>query len=254
MQHQLEDFTKYLMSVEVQKDAKTEDGEPRRITVGLMTVGSVDSDGEIVDQQSAALAMPAYMKAGGPVLLNHDSGGAPGRCIEYELVHRVGVGWMPTTKPEETDAIRVTTEYGRGYKFPTLWYGQVSVDDVWEQVRQRMMATHSIGFKGWRKSDHETAEEAPRVFVDRIFEYSVVVVPMQQEAAMAVQLMKAAGFNGCEHCRDHLVRRLGEWGKRVPHQQSKVIMETIRQSESGRDEDLFELAKAIRDAARIWEK
>jgi len=257
----IKDYHKLCASVHV---VKGEGGDDRRLTVGLMTVGSVDSDMEIVDQKTAFKSMGGFVAAGGPVLLNHDHGGACGRCIAYQGMQRHSDGgWAKTDDTNRMQAIQVTTEVGRGYKFATFWHGSVSVDDVWEQVRQRMMPAHSIGFQGFTSdkstedfTDAVTGEtrQARRIFVRRTMEYSFVTIPTQQEAALAVQLMKAAGLPQCDTCRGALAQRMQDWAQRLPRAQGQEIVEHARRLAAKQQAPgvLADMARAIREAAQVW--
>lgn len=198
-------YEKQLATVHVKAD------EQERLTVGMMTVGTVDSDGEIVDQQSALESMPAFLASGGPVQYNHDQGGNIGRCVGYEAMVRRDNKWVPAGSLEP-EGIQVTTLYGKGYNVPTLFHGLVNVDDIWQQIAQRMLRTHSIRFLGEERDPVERAAgAAPRVYVQRTLEYSVVTIPAQADAVLAVQLAKAAGVAGCASCARAMASKLAEW-------------------------------------------
>lgn len=237
---------KRLAGVEVEKA----DSKGERITSGLMTVGSVDSDQEIVDQRSALAAMPAFKEAGMPVQYNHDSGGNIGRGIDYLAVRRAdsrdsGPQWVPADETT-VEAIKVWTLYGQGYQVPTLFHGLVPVDDIWSQIAQKMLRTHSIRFLGGPQDPVDVnAGAVPRLDVERILEYSVVTIPSQREATMAVQLAKAAGFGRCTECTDQLATRLAEWEDRVGQAQGRAIIEAAR----ARVSDVSRLAHNLHDLA-----
>src|SRR3990172_2386759 len=217
-------FEKILASIETKAE-----GDGRRLSVGLMTVGSKDTDNEIVDQATALRAMPAFIRAGGPCLFNHDRGGAPGRCIDYTGLRKSG---EPTMNAEETYAIQVTTEYGKGYTFATLFYGPQRVDDIWAQLIQKMLPAHSIAFRGYTAGSAlgDTDDEgAVRIFVRRILEYSVLTVPAHEEATVAAQLMKMAGLHECTSCKQQLAVKIEDWSRRLPNAQGRELIDRARE-------------------------
>lgn len=224
-------------SIKIEEPAK-------RITSGLVTVGSVDSDGEVVDQQTVLDAMPRYMKAGGPVMWNHGMGGNIGRCLEYTPVRRAGDGWV-LSGTADAEAVRVITEYGKGYEIGTMW-GPMKVDDIWARIEQGMERTHSINMLAKRVTQDNST--APRLKVHRVLEYSVVTVPAQEEAVFEVQRMAWAVADGklCEHCTEMMTRRVRDAALlRAVLDQARHELVTAAQ---GRELERF--ARAFHDAAK----
>lgn len=218
--------------------------DDKRITAGLMTVGTIDSDGEVVDQQTVLDAMPRYMAAGAPVCWNHGMGGNIGRCLEYTPVRRAGDGWV-TSGPADAQAVQVITEYGRGYDIGTF-YGPLSVDDIWQQIKQLMVRTHSIGMLAKRIMAEQST--APVLKVNRVLEYSVVTVPAQEEAVFEVQRMVRAVANGklCTHCTEVMGRR---------ERDAELIMAVLHQARhelaaAAAADDLEQGARAFHDAIK----
>lgn len=239
-------YEKTLATVHVKADEK------ERITIGMMTVGSIDSDNEIVDQQSALESMPAFLASGGPVQYNHDQGGNIGRCVGYEPMVINQGKWVPAGSAEP-EGIQVTTLYGKGYQVPTLFHGQVSVDDIWQQIAQKMLRTHSIRFIGQAEDPADAAAGgASRLIVRRTLEYSVVTIPAQADAVLAVQLAKAAGFAGCPDCAAAMKRKLAEWRGRVGEEQGRAIVEAAKHKVA--TPDLNELLASLHRLAHVLEE
>lgn len=227
--------------------AASENGKKRR-TVGHMTVGSPDSELEIVDQDTAGEAMRRAMATGGlTVLWNHDRGGGIGYPVEWSMVDLAADEMLPQRK-----ALRVVTEYGSGgYKISP--YSEFSVDDAWAQIAQGVVRKHSIG--ALVRDDGTSIEGMPVLKVMRIAEYSVVTVPAHEEAAFIMASMKSLGVPLCTSCKSAVSETYGDLEARLSRRQlgahARHMQELARKVvQSDRDEQAAaEIAKQMRAMA-----
>lgn len=151
--------------------------DKNRTSTGIISSDHVDRDDEVVDQTSLMVHATTWVRRGGPVLLQHDwTAGVAGRALRV---------WQDTVKDGLRDITRTWAEikYGEGYKLDTS--GGISVDDVWEQVRQRMLSAHSIGFRA-KREPFATGSTTMRLIVTDMMECSVVSVPANPEALVAM--------------------------------------------------------------------
>ena len=135
----------------------------KRESVGVVSSGRVDRQGDEVDQKSMREELAKFIKASGIVVWNHDwhSGGI-GRVVEYD---------------EKGDETLVRVRYGVGYKLAN----SMEVDDVWAQIEQGIVRTHSHAFTSDRQPK-EGASGVFKCFVRDVFEVSVVTVPANADA------------------------------------------------------------------------
>ena len=228
-----------------------------RLSIGLMTVGSIDSDGDIVDQESVANSMPRFIEANGPMLFNHDPGGVIGKIIDWMPVQRFGTGWMPAdrAKGETVHGIQVTSLYGRGYNVGSMWHRQLAVDDIWAQIDQGFLRTHSISFEGEGKQDDSagsTGQPVRRLMCHRVLECSVVTIPAQEQATFAVKMLKAAGVQCCDKCRTAISDGMSRWTRRMPHEQALEIIESAKRMHSHQpnEAELASVGKALSELSQ----
>jgi len=231
-----------------------DDGE--RLVSGLVTVGSVDSDGEIVDQESAFQKLQEWLALGGmPVTWMHDNGGSCGHCIELEAMTRTGgkagAGvFVPRQGTDPIDAVRATTSVGHDYGFGTMFNGRVEVNDVWAQLLQKQINTQSIAFRGFDGGEDDVTG-APRVQVQRVFEYAFTTIPAQREAVVAVQrVLKSLGIaGGCKDCQTHQdkgFKRLENLGR----QQWRHVLEHAKEHGDDHPNELAEIARVFVDVGK----
>jgi len=225
-----------------------------RLVDGLVTVGSVDSDGEIVDQTSAFEKLQQWLALGGtPITWMHDIGGSLGHCVEVEPMKRVdnGARFAPASSSDKVEAVRVVSSIAKDYGFGTMLHGRVEVNDVWAQLDQKAINKLSIGFRGFEMGEDDMTG-AMLVGVQRVFEYAIVTVPAQREAVVAVQrMMKSLGLSeGCKDCQTHQsggFKRLSNMGR----DQWRHVVEHAREHSQDTTEDvLAELAGAFIDAGK----
>jgi len=77
-------------------------------------------------------------------------------------------------------------------------FGQLSVDDIWEQIEQGLIRNHSFAFNADKQEG--TNGEPSRLLVKDVFEVSVVTVPANRDAVFDV--VKALGFDlECRKCK-----------------------------------------------------
>jgi hypothetical protein len=140
----------------------------KRQTVGIVSTSAVDREGDMVDQSSLGRAMAAFVEKSGVVVYQHSWTGAIGRVIDYE-----------STK----EATRVKVQYGEGYRVPTM-FGDMAVDDIWKQIEQGMLRTHSHAFAANRED--VPGQQYKKLTVTDLYEVSVVVVPANADATFSV--------------------------------------------------------------------
>ncbi len=238
---------KNLHNIYIKDDHET--GE--RIADGLVTVGSVDSDGEIVMQDSAFDKLQQWLALGGtPITYMHDVGGSCGHCIEVEAMTRMGDTFAPASSDDEIDAVRVVSLIGKDYSFGTMFHGEVNVNNIWAMLVQKAINKLSIGFRGFEAGEDD-ATGAMRVGVQRVFEYAFVTVPAQREAVFAVQRMiKSLGIaDDCTDCRTRHAadfKRLDNMGR----DQWRYVVEHAREHGADHPNDLGEIARAFVDAGK----
>lgn len=232
------------------------EGETRRMR-GLVTVGSIDSDQEIIDQDSAFSKMLEWVELGGnPITFNHDPGGSLGKCIECVPMTRTERGFQPRTGTGPLDAVQAVTEFGKDWGFGTMLHGRVEVNDVWAQLEFGAQNKFSIGFRGYEAGqDDETG--VPIIKVSRIKEYAVAPVPAQREAAGVVEAMlKSLGIQRerCTSCSSHLRSGL-ERAQKLDREQWRYILDHAKehaQDTPGLDleQDWTVVAEALRGVGK----
>lgn len=199
-------------------EVKDIDSKKRRV-VGLISTDEVDRHGERVNQKSLADCMPAAMKTMSVVYL-HQYGGAIGHPVEWTL-----------KKIDGGHAVQTVTELGKGYNIPTF-FGIYSVDDIWAQVEQGHLRTHSIGFKADRIEPRpgDDNDVVPELIVRDLFEYSFVVVPSARGAVIE-QVMKAAGLMPeCTACREKQKTRQEQALGKLDISQLAALMDETREA------------------------
>lgn len=230
-------------------------GTEERTSVGRMTVGSIDSDREIVNQQTAVEAMPAFFAQNPVVTFMHGFGGNVGHCVGWEALRRAsGEGhqsiWTPTADVHQVDAIGVKTVYGEGYGFGTSW-GVYQVDWIWKMIEQGNLRTHSVGFAGY--SGGETEDGIPIVNVARINEYASTTVPAQEEAVFEVQRAATESLHLCQECGHHAKAALEDVKKGLDPFHLEVFLRglvTFHQAKSHRKKEPS--PEELRDAAKAF--
>jgi len=222
------------------------ESEVDRLIRGLVTVGSVDSDGEIVDQRTAFEKLQRWLAEGGtPVTWMHDIGGSLGHCVEVEAMMRTEKGFMPSSG-DIIDAVSVTTSIAQDYSFGTLFFGEVNVNNVWQMLFQKAINKLSIGFRGFEGGEDEVTG-APIVMVQRVFEYAVVTVPAQREAEVVVErMLKSLGMaHDCTECRTKLDKGFKRARRMTREQWAYAVRHAQEHTEERRPQDLRVLAKAF---------
>jgi len=240
MQSQAVEFWKQVHTVE-KIDGTDEDP---RLVKGRVTVGSVDSDGESLEQVSAYTELDAWIKRGGkPIAYMHDLGGSLGHAIALQGLMRTDKGWVQTTKLEDIGASEIIASIGHDYGFGTTWFGRVEVNDVWAMLKQKAIGDWSIHIRGHQ--DGETPDGAPNIVTQRVIESSIVTVPAQLEAGAEVMAMlKHVGIStGCKNCRDKVDKGLERLHGLTREQWAKAV-EHVKEHSQDEDPALLELARS----------
>jgi hypothetical protein len=129
----------------------------------VLSTGEVDRQGDRVDQKSMRAALTTFMKRSGVVVWNHDwQAGGIGRVVEHDT---------------QGDKTLVRIRYGKGYALA----GGLTVDDIWAQIDQGIVRTHSHAFSCDRSPVAGKSNEFD-CFVKDMFEVSVVIVPANANA------------------------------------------------------------------------
>lgn len=153
----------------------------KRESVGIVSSDAPDRENDIVDAETFFAAMKVFIPRSGVVVLQHDwEAGSVGRVLET---------WQDTI---ETLGRTVTRTWGRivyGKDYDLSIFGRpYGVNNVWEQVRQGMLRTHSCAFRARRAETGTVArgqESFTRLLVSDIMEVSVVTVPANPDAVIA---------------------------------------------------------------------
>lgn len=153
----------------------------RRTTVGILSAQLVDRANEIVDQDSLDEHLGKFIERSGIVVFNHGWAGGIGRCLDKDRVK--GTGDVALTY--------VKCEYGEGYSLPvsTGPFGgtvALSVDDIWKQIEQGILRTHSHAFNAKREKTGKSEDAPTLLTVTDLFEVSVVTVPALPVAVFEV--------------------------------------------------------------------
>jgi hypothetical protein len=149
-----------------------------------------DREGEIVDQDSLAKAFPEFMRNSGIVVYMHNWGGGIGTvtdCAPAVPAAKDCSSCKSAVCKDPTHKTRIKCQYGEGYRIPAM-FGEIAVDDIWKQIEQGIIRTHSFGFQAKRI---EEPNKVPILDVTDVFEVSVVTVPANREAVFDV--VKAMG-------------------------------------------------------------
>lgn len=225
----------------------------RRLMGGILTSGSIDSDGEVLEPVSAFHGTVEWIARGGtPLAWMHDLGGSLGHAFEAEGLRRTGdakVPWAPTTNDKEIEATKIRAELGRDYGFGTMLHGRVEVNDVWQMLVQKAVSALSIHVRGYEAGEHETG--APLIVTQRVIEGSIVTVPAQREAVAGVErMLKAFGIHrDCKSCTTTIHKGLERLGHMAPDQWRYVVEHCREHGQDEKPEDLSELARGLVDLA-----
>lgn len=139
-----------------------EDG--KRETIGVLSTNELDRQNDRVDQKSLGESLGRFVKKNGIVVWNHDwEDGGIGRVVDY------------STDGDKKTLVRI--RYGTGYKLKS----GMSVDDVWKQIEQGIVRTHSHAFSCDRTEIPGSSGEY-KCSVRDVFEVSVVIVPANSSA------------------------------------------------------------------------
>jgi hypothetical protein len=143
----------------------------RRRTVGILSSDSPDRDGELVEQKSLQARMPTFIEKNGIVLFMH--GWRSG-----------GIGRVTDWSGSEHETM-VQIEYGKDIDI--IYDGVLySVENIWKQIEQGILRTHSFGFFAGRT---DLKNGLYQLNVTDILEVSVVTIPANKDAVLQVAKM-----------------------------------------------------------------
>jgi hypothetical protein len=238
------------ISHHIQKDG---DDEVRMVD-GQVSTGSVDSDGEVLEQVSMNVKLNEWVADGGtPIAWMHDFGGSLGHAIEVQAMKRApdGKSFVPAGKQDQIDANRIVAVIGRGYGFGTMLMGRVEVDDVWAQIAQKNVNKWSVHVRGYEAPEPDEATGAPLVITQRVLESSLVTVPAQREAVAAVaRMLKSLGVQSeCKGCRAETQRGLDRLGN-MRREQWLYVVDHCKEHGQDHPDEVAKLAKALSEVGQ----
>lgn len=208
------------------KSYVTEVDRKGRSTVGLVSTDGQDRDQDVLDQESMGKAMELFVERSGIVVYMHDWGGGVGRVTDMSRTKLSG---------GKTGTL-VKVRYGEGYSIPTKW-GTLAVDDVWAQVEQGILRTHSHAFNAVPEDPElmqvgASKDKTPRrLLVTDVFEVSLVTVPANADAVFEVTkaLASEAGHGSLDTVLAEARRLVEELrGLRDEHAALAAIVEARR--------------------------
>lgn len=140
----------------------------RRRTVGILSTGKPDRDGEMVDQEALQKLMPSFIENNGILLFMHAwRAGGVGKVVD----------WAPGE-----DQTLITCEYSTGHEI--VYDGVLyNTDNVWKQVEQGILRTHSFGFLAKRE---DMRNGFYKLIPTDILEATVATIPANPGAVFEV--------------------------------------------------------------------
>lgn len=238
------------------KAGEGQDGE--RLVAGEVTVGSVDSDGEVLEQQSAFKGLQQWVADGGtPITYNHELGGSLGHAIDVLPMKRStsanGPRFVEATGQDDIEASRILASIARGYGFDTMLHGHVEVDAVWSMLIQKAINRWSIHIRGYEAAEPHEPSGAPLVITQRVIESALVTVPAQREAVAVVErMLKSFGVPvGCKQCEGRTREGFERLGRLHPEQWRYVVEHAREHGQDEGPEAVLTMAKALHGVGQM---
>ena len=226
------------------EELRGEKGEEIRHFSGVASTGRLDRAGTFVDQVSLEKAARAFHKRRGKVFWNH------GWSIPIGRHERIGM---------EGSKLHMSGIIGRGFSVPVA-VGPLgmpvlmSVDELWEIMKQDLTTSLSIAFKAEEQAGERDAEGkvAPStLLVTDLLEVSVVTIPSNPDCEFSLTRALDDQTFRAAHLDPRVVSREELWGIRLDG--SAAAAAVGEEADADLDGNALDLLDESR-SGDIWER
>jgi len=160
--------------------------DDRRIIVGRASAKSQDRHKTKIRQEELLRVIPTF---------SH-------RTLLYMHQMQAPVGTVLDMAPAD-DGLDIEAEVGRDYEFPIMFSGRMSVNDVWQQVKQKILRGLSIQFEGTEEPD-PSGEARAIITPTDLLDVSLVTIPSNRDTLISqARMLRMLGVESCPLCGGH---------------------------------------------------